>query len=464
MGSNKLCGLYGLGCQCPCRTCLCNKFDLLNPSGNCYENRSSEEAKVHLEIAFQAFCKKMKKKKLIDEEKKALEYCESHSIYPIMLAVMNMELPFEGFSAYEYFRQDLMHTLLGRFKTWVFSTICILYRMSKKLKGKYRDSLSNLDDALINFLPNNAMAFPFYHFQNGVTSFCLSSTDSKQCKLSTSGLGKIDYSRMVSLVLQMLLSINERDDIICAQYRADDMPCTVKTAVLGAGWCLLDAYLSLNRKKLTSEELSLAGKVLQTANYATLLQHCYKQILLNNPTFVNPKEIKPHYSGHLIEFFQKDGSNLIYNTTSLEAAHKFLVKDTYRHSSMRKTGEGLVVELYNRMSRSKLLRTSKIEFEKALNLSSITKNKEEYKSHVISVETEAGVVYECSKFSSDRQALIFDSSSLNWKLNTINNKNTFLSPICTMSYLIEQCYSDPNLTECLNRIKINDHGNTINIH
>ena len=441
---------------------MCSRLDLLNSSGNYYDIRSSEEAKVHLHIAFNAFCKRMKRQQLIEKEKAALKYCESHSIHPIMLAVMNMDLPFEGFSAYEFFRQDLMHTLLGRLKTWVFTTICMLFRLSKIMKTEYQHCLSNLDDAIINFLPNNALAFPFHHFQNGVTIFCLSSTDSKKSKLTTSGLGKIDYSRMVSLVLQMLISINERRDIICDKYSAHGMTCTVKTAVLGAGWCLLDAYLTLNRKKLTSEELVIAGKVLQTANHATFIQFCYKQILQNNPTTVNPKEIKPHYSGHLIEFYQRDGSNLIYNTTSLEAAHKFLVKDTFRHSSMRQTGEGLVVELYHRMSRSKLLRRSKIEFQKLFNLESILKTKDETKLNVISVETESGIVYECSTSKIDRQELIYSNN--HWQLRSLETDNVFLNPICPIEYLIDQCYKDQILTGCLDRIKLNEKGKTLPIH
>ena len=376
-----------------------------------------------------------------------------------MLAVMKLNLPFENFSAYEYFRQDLMHTLLGRLKTWVFSTICILFRLSKLFKQKFQHSLSNLDDALINFLPSQALAFTFYHFQNGITTFCLSSTDSKKNKLTTSGLGKIDYSRMVSLVLQMLLCINERRDIICDVYTADDMPCSVKTAVLGSGWALLDAYLSLNRKSLTSEELVIAGKVLQIANYSTLIQHCYKQILLNNPTILTPKEIKPHYSGHLIMFYERDGSNLIYNTASLESAHKYLVKDTFRQSSKRQSGEGLVVELYKKMNRSKLLTRAKTEYENALKLPRIEKNIDQTNINIISVVTEAGVVFECSKFSSDRQALLYDTGRIIWKLQPLKNTNEFLNPICPIQYLINQCYTDPYLGKCLERIKTNDYGN-----
>lgn len=415
-------------------------------------------------MAFSAYCKKKKfrgKNHLSEREVEALAYCDAHSIYPLMLAVMNIEPPFKGFSAYEYYRQDLMHTLLGRLKTWTFSTIVIQNRICKKLKGKFQHSLANLDDALINFLPNHALPFPFYHFQNGITIFCKSSTDSKKSKLSTSGLGKIDYSRMVSLVLQMLISINERDDILSDDYFARGMSCSVKGAVLAAGWSLLDAYLSLNRKKITSEELMLAGKTLQTANYAYLIQNYYKQVLLNNPTIKDSKEIKGHYCGHMITFIKRDAVALVYNTTMLETAHKFLVKDTYRHSSMRHDGDGLVVDLYCRLNRGKLLRRSKAEFERLNNLESIKRKKEEKRLHVINVETEAGVVFECSTFKSDRQELTYHLTRQTWCLQPQKDNNMFLNPMCSMNYLIGQCYRDDILTECLEGIKTAQIGNEL---
>lgn len=205
VGQNRLCGLYGLGCKKPCRICNCDKCDLLNPS--CLGNsiRDSNQASEYLKDAFSAFIRKMKKKKLSTRDLEVLKYCEDNSIEPLQLATMNIELPFKDFSAYEYFRPDLMHTLIGRLKTWCFTTIVICHRIAKLKKGIFHQSLAHLDDALINFLPNHSLPFKFHHFPEGVTIYCLASTD-KRSKLSTSGLGKIDYSKMIPLVIQMLLS------------------------------------------------------------------------------------------------------------------------------------------------------------------------------------------------------------------------------------------------------------------
>ena len=206
VGQNRLCGLYGLGCKHPCRFCHCKKSELLNPSSSQEPIRDSSETVLYLKGAFGSFIRKMKKIRLNPRDLEVLKYCEDRSIEPLNLAVMNVDPPFQGFSAYEYFRPDYMHTILGRLKTWCFTTVVICHRVSSLFKGEFANSLANLDDALINFLPNHSLPFQFHHFQEGVTLFCLASTDSKRSKLSTSGLGKIDYSRMKSLVIQMLIS------------------------------------------------------------------------------------------------------------------------------------------------------------------------------------------------------------------------------------------------------------------
>ena len=71
---------------------------------------------------------------------------------------------------------------------------------------------------------------------------------------------------------------------------------SLKNSVLSAGWCLVDSCLSLNRKEVTSTELVFIGNLMETTNYACLLQKAYKQLLLNTPLTIL-KEIKPHTSG-----------------------------------------------------------------------------------------------------------------------------------------------------------------------
>ena len=205
MGQNRMCGLMGLGCKMPCRLCNCPKSELINPVITNCSIRDSDEAIHYLKGAFSSFLKQKKKQILTKIDKEILQFCENNSIVPLYLAVFNIEKPFQDFSCYEYFRPDHMHTLLGRLKTWCFTTIVICHRIAKICKGDFVQSLANLDDALINFLPNHSLPFVFHHFQEGVTLYCLASTDSRN-KLTTSGLGKIDYSRMVSLVIQMLIS------------------------------------------------------------------------------------------------------------------------------------------------------------------------------------------------------------------------------------------------------------------
>jgi len=237
------------------------------------------------------------------------------------------------------------------------------------------------------------------------------------------------------------------------------MEISLKTAVLGAGWSLLDAYLTLNRKSLTSEELVIASKTLMTANYAYLIQHYYKQKLLNNSMKRTPKEIKPHLSGHLIHFYERDGSCLIYDSWAIETGHKRFFKNIARHSSGRLGGEGLVVELYNRMNRGKLLKRAKMEYERFYNLTPIQRIRNRIiDPHVISVETEAGVVYECSTFQSDRDELVYNENSTNWFVKCVGHYSDFLNPICRVNHIIEQCEKEDNLKACLIAIKNKEAG------
>jgi hypothetical protein len=68
------------------------------------------------------------------------------------------------------------------------------------------------------------------------------------------------------------------------------------------------------------------------------------------------------------------------------------------------------------------------------------------------------VVFECSKFSSDRQELYYDGFLDQWSLKKTKSGNSFLNPICPMAYLIEQCNFDETLAACMEVIKTNEKG------
>lgn len=198
--------LCGLGSEFSCRLCYCRRRDLQNPYINNFAPRTGIEEALMLENAFEIFCASfLPNTVLSDDDKYVLQYCEERCIYPIKPAFMDVSLPFDGFSHYDYLRPDLQHTVQGRMKSsWIFQTVVVLSRISSIRKRDFRDNVALLDDALMNFLPKHSLPFDFDHFEEGVSTYCYAAQDSR-AKLTTSGLGKIDHQRVPSLLLQMLI-------------------------------------------------------------------------------------------------------------------------------------------------------------------------------------------------------------------------------------------------------------------
>ena len=140
--AQKLCGCYGYGSIWPCRLCNVTLSELQNPNIEGLRIRDSEEAINVLENAYDIYVKKVKGKALSVEEKGVLKWCQDRSINPVKLGVMYLEVPFEGFSHYEYFKPDLLHTMLGQLKKWVFVTVVVLAQISMKWKGVYKEKFS----------------------------------------------------------------------------------------------------------------------------------------------------------------------------------------------------------------------------------------------------------------------------------------------------------------------------------
>lgn len=101
----------------------------------------------------------------------------------------------------------------------------------------------------------------------------------------------------------MIVGITESDYILPSDYYEENFDVDLKTAILSAGWLLLDAFFSLSRMSMTSTELVDVSNRLTLANYANLRMLCYKHCLLNKPIKMS-KEIKSHICLHFIEFWK----------------------------------------------------------------------------------------------------------------------------------------------------------------
>jgi hypothetical protein len=146
---------------------------------------------------------------LDEEDLKVLEYCKNSSIFPILPAVLNIEPSYPGFLHSLLFRSDLLHTMIGLLRNWIFYVYVILCRVSKlrRYQHDYFLGPSRLDVAIaeMHYLLQGCMPYEITHFHRGMPMFCRSSKSASTAKLSQSGMSKLDSSKVASLVLQMLI-------------------------------------------------------------------------------------------------------------------------------------------------------------------------------------------------------------------------------------------------------------------
>ena len=251
----------------------------------------------------------------------------------------------------------------------------------------------------------------------------------------------ISFLCYLSKCVMNVTGIGERDDILPHDEYNDNLIHDLKSSVLAAGWLLLDSYLSLSRKAMSSIELANVEDFLMLSNYCSLELQVWKNVLLNKSIKEFPKEIKPHTTMHFIRFWKRDGTPRTYSAYMLEAAHPEQVKHVYHSSSRRRVT--LLSEMFLRYMRMKLVVKAKSEFNKARDYSDIGAIMEEDKvqrgNNKSSVVTEAGVVIECSKQLCDREELKFCQvrNDLVFSKRSVN-ENDFLNPTCNLSFVWEQ--------------------------
>jgi hypothetical protein len=177
--------------------------------------RDFEEAIPRWQNAFEVFCRYLKESKrsrlhlLSDDDKDLLDYFDSKSFHPIMPAVCSVPLPYPGFPIARLFRADLMHSLLGLLRNWVFYTYVSLIQECRrsKYKGRFNLGPAKLDIALANMhnLLQSCMPYEHSHFSKGMSLFCHATRSGTKSKATQSGMGKLDSAKVKDLVLQMLL-------------------------------------------------------------------------------------------------------------------------------------------------------------------------------------------------------------------------------------------------------------------
>ena len=277
---------------------------------NDYDLRSN--ASAELSIAFAAFCKECRGDVLTQNEKHALLYCQKLSIFPILPAVFDLDLPYAGYDIYSCTPPDILHTFLGGLlKDWIFHVCVIVSSLCFAGLGNGRN-LHTLDELIQQFPIMQSMPFFMRKFQKGVTEYVRKAGDGTSSEkgrimryymikirflmsyirlfillkkmftgTSTSGLGGLDHQEVPSMVLQLLLCIGTNNDIIPDDYELPKLG-NVKMVVMRSGYKAMNHFFNLRRTSFTEEELIKLDEQGQSVHYDFILLFRMKCILLEN--------------------------------------------------------------------------------------------------------------------------------------------------------------------------------------
>jgi hypothetical protein len=192
----------------PCRIDEVHRRDMMDSDITDCTIRDAQEYNKMLETAFEAFAMSVKIKfprNLPEDMKLCLDFCQQHSLQPLLPALNTLEPAYEGHSAYEMVPPDLMHTFGGILEAWISMVVTIIAIVRRDYPG-YNNNIAFLEELLANFPYKQAMPFNCKHFNRGLTMY-IPGLDSK-LEDKTTGYGVlklIDYKDVPHLMLQIII-------------------------------------------------------------------------------------------------------------------------------------------------------------------------------------------------------------------------------------------------------------------
>ena len=126
----RVCHKSGGNTLFPCRRCLLTKDCLMSTQIDLIPRRESTDVIPYLTKAFAAYCKYSRKEALSEDDKTVLDFCYDNSLQPMLPSFFKLNIPFRGFSHYERFPFDLMHTFNGVLKKYVALTLLCIRKVS----------------------------------------------------------------------------------------------------------------------------------------------------------------------------------------------------------------------------------------------------------------------------------------------------------------------------------------------
>lgn len=359
-GAHKCLGVYAAtNAKRPCR--FCNHFlqHMQQPGAESQPRKSkhiARIARVALNGKAKSICAKPFRQPLTEEERKAVDYCESYCIHPSTVTALHdiygthTILRSQSKLVYNMCPPDEMHTLLGGLmKSWLFFTATIIEKVAVLDTTNYGRNVVLLDKLLKRFptfcLPDFLKKFTFHNGLSGILEACEGKGDSN----STSSLGGLSQQKYPHLITQLLLciGIKKSGGVLpvgkkwCRKFLSSNgnggssrLPdFCISEAVLTSGYVLLDLHFNLKRTVFSNTQLQQLNDVIVNAQFHTLRLYALKQILLGSTKKYSG--IKMHALTHMPGCIALYGPPYIFDMVKYDHMHIQYVKQKFRQTSRR---------------------------------------------------------------------------------------------------------------------------------
>ena len=102
-------------------------------------------------------------------------------MYYILPGIFRIKKPYPLYNRYDFCPPDILHTILGGYlKDFIFNTCVVVNELKTLERGRYRNSLTLLNEMVRNFPVGQTAAYGLKRFHEGVTPYVVNKKGSKK--------------------------------------------------------------------------------------------------------------------------------------------------------------------------------------------------------------------------------------------------------------------------------------------
>lgn len=355
-GAHKCLGLYAsANAASPCRFCTCPLSSMQQP-GMEHSPRTTANVLQYSKLALVAkkksLCLQAYRERRTQAEKDAVEYCVQHCIHaaPVLALFATYEgheiLRTHARNIYNMCPPDEMHTVLGGLmKSWLFFTSTIVEQVAAYDAQMFGMNVVTLDERLKQFpthcIPAILKKFTFHKGLSGLLESVTGSAENH----TTSSLGGLSQQKYPHLILQLLLAIGIKGDILptgttwCRRHinwnsmNESVKPMCVTEVVLTAGFALLDLHFNLKRTCFSNTDLQELDDVIVNSQFHILRMYGLRQLLLQSTKQYTG--IKMHVTSHFPSCIALYGPPFMFDMVRFDHLHIISAKEKFKSTSRR---------------------------------------------------------------------------------------------------------------------------------